>query len=48
MTNPLLKPESIHTLSGVEPDLPRNDLAILGEIVASTIHLPGGCCIGFE
>lgn len=48
MTNPLLKPESIHTLSGVEPDLPRYDLAILGEIVATIIHLTGGGCIGFE
>ena len=35
MTTPLFKSESIHSLNGVEPDLPVDDLAILGDITAN-------------
>lgn len=34
MTASLFKPESIHALTGVEPGLPVDDLAILGDITA--------------
>lgn len=36
MTTSLFKPESIHELAGVEPDLPFDDLEILGEITANS------------
>lgn len=34
MTTSLFKPETIHELAGVEPDIPVDDLAILGDITA--------------